>query len=88
MNEQGDIFVCLRGEMETSRDLAERLREYAGSNSIPLEEDDSKFGGVWFCPCCASSLKEQKSCFRCVGCGRGLSKPTAYAVVEFHPHIK
>jgi hypothetical protein len=46
MNEQGDIFFCLRGEMETSRDLAGRLRECAGSDSIPVEEDDSKFGGI------------------------------------------
>jgi hypothetical protein len=81
-------FRLLRGEMETSRDLASRLREYTASNGIPIEEDDAKFGGTWFCPCCASHLKEQKSCFRCVDCGRGFSKQMAYLIIEFHPHEK
>src|SRR4029077_12303911 len=77
MVEDGEIFTCVKGRSPTSIDLARRLREYEekGRNAILSVSNRSfRFGGLWFCPCCATDLQEQELGFYCAGCGRSLDK--------------
>lgn len=89
MAEDGEIFTCVKGRMPTSIDLARRLREYEekGRNAVLSVSNRSfRFGGLWFCPCCASRLEEQEASFFCNQCGRHLERKIIYFLVEFHPH--
>jgi hypothetical protein len=87
MKEEEGAFICERGRMPTSLDLARRLREYTATATTPRGTSSrSQLGGTWFCPACASRLEELQHCFTCSNCNRHLDKFVIYVLIELHPH--
>lgn len=87
-------YVCVRGEMELSRHLADRLRaSFVSEPEIPeepAERNEIRYRvslyGMRFCPGCGvHSVKKSPFDLRCPRCERSLS-PFIYELTEFHPH--
>ena len=80
--------MCVRGGMELSRDMAERLNACFVAKSEDPEDLrlSVTVGGRWYCPGCGVPMKEEVSgVVRCPQCGRNLGK-FLFHLVELHPH--
>jgi len=92
MKEEENTFVCVRGRMQTSVELARRLREYAATGESSCRQrrtvpTPGLQGLAWFCPCCAVVLQgDYETGFGCEKCGRKLGKGVIYHLIEHHPH--
>jgi rubrerythrin len=85
------VFLCERGEMALSKNMAERLYSCFVSKAEEPEEfrftkAGYHFGGRWFCPGCGVLMHEEEpGAVRCPQCRRNIGK-YLYQLVELHPH--
>src|ERR1700722_13802985 len=93
LEETAAVFRCVRGDMELSRHLGDRLRAcYITLSERPMEPPLSSIrykggvGGRWFCPGCGVSTEEKTTWdVRCPQCGRSIWG-FIHDLVELHPH--
>jgi hypothetical protein len=88
LQESQGSFKCLRGDMELSRYIADRLYACFVAKSEEPEEAKLayKVGGRWFCPGFGIAMKEEiAGTVRCSQCRRNIGNFIPQ-LVEFHPH--
>jgi hypothetical protein len=89
LTEQQGVFLCERGQMQLSKDMAERLyscfvskAEEAGE--FHFTQAGYRFGGRWF-GCGVLMHAEEPGAVRCPQCRRNIGK-YLHQLIELHPH--
>lgn len=81
----GPTFRCVRGDMQLSRVLHDRLTEVFVSRSRNARPRAASWGGRWCCPACGVVATTDGGHVRCPQCGEHLDE-FLHQLVELHPH--
>lgn len=76
-------FSCPRG-LDFSTRLSDLLREQYDTGASARAATTTTPSGRYFCPGCRAPLESLEK--PCASCGRSLTKPIMFQLIEFHPH--
>jgi DNA-directed RNA polymerase subunit M/transcription elongation factor TFIIS len=81
----GTTYSCLRGDMQLSRVMHDRLSEVFVARTRSARTHALNWGGGWFCPGCGVPATTDAEHVRCPKCNEYLDE-FLHQLIELHPH--